>query len=220
MRIIPTWWAYILSYTKVQQTPPAYRGRQTLQSTAPATADQPRSAPQLNARPIESKTLLYKSSNSQIKYKPRTACGQSVYLFIRGYMVTSDSEEAPSNILVRIGEKFSTQKKVSYLYQFNCRRTPNPTVSCPARKPSACFWVISPRASGLSFVRAKRKKKAASQTHCNNTKDHKQNNVPTDLSRFLSHISLIVQPAPRITSAPMPNMLMHVKGTVYGSWSA
>jgi hypothetical protein len=31
--------------------PPAYKGRQTLQSTDPATADQPRRAPQLNARP-------------------------------------------------------------------------------------------------------------------------------------------------------------------------
>jgi hypothetical protein len=41
----------MLSYTSVQQTPPAYNGRQTIQSTDPATADQPRRAPQLNARP-------------------------------------------------------------------------------------------------------------------------------------------------------------------------
>ena len=41
----------MVSYTKVQQTPPAYNGRQTLQFVTPASADQPRSAPQLNASP-------------------------------------------------------------------------------------------------------------------------------------------------------------------------
>lgn len=74
-----TWWAYILSYTSVQQMPPAYNGRQTLQSTDPATADQPRRAPQLNARPdgIEaSERPVLSKEIRNIIYEPSTACGQ------------------------------------------------------------------------------------------------------------------------------------------------
>lgn len=36
----------------------------------------------------------------------------------------------------------------TYLYVFSCNKMPSPTVNCPARKPSACRRVISPRASG------------------------------------------------------------------------
>ena len=40
--------------------------------------------------------------------------------------------------------------------------------------------------------------------------------VPTPLSKFLSHISLMVHPAPRITRAPSPNRLKYVNGVVNG----
>ena len=61
------------------------------------------------------------------------------------------------------------------------RRTPRPAESCNPRK--AVAWVIdrSPFARGLVFV------------------------LSTSLSKSLSHISLIVQPAPRITKAPTVN---------------
>ena len=41
-----------------------------------------------------------------------------------------------------------------YLYQFNWSKTPKPAVSCTPRNATACFWVISPLAKGLSLVRA------------------------------------------------------------------
>ena len=41
-------------------------------------------------------------------------------------------------------------------------------------------------------------------------------NLPTALSRFLSHISLIVHPAPRIISAPAPKSPRYVKGVDMG----
>lgn len=44
--------------------------------------------------------------------------------------------------------------------------------------------------------------------------------VPTALSRFRSHRSLIVHPAPRITRAPVPNRAMYVRGTDGGALSA
>lgn len=47
-----------------------------------------------------------------------------------------------------------------------------------------------------------------------------QNHAPTALSRFRSHMSLIVQPAPRMTSAPRPKSAVAASGAVYGSCSA
>ena len=44
--------------------------------------------------------------------------------------------------------------------------------------------------------------------------------VPTALSRFRSHRSLIVHPAPRIIRAPVPNRAMYVRGTDGGALSA
>lgn len=40
--------------------------------------------------------------------------------------------------------------------------------------------------------------------------------APTALSNFLSQRSLIVQPAPRIMRAPVPNKLRYVSGVVQG----
>ena len=43
---------------------------------------------------------------------------------------------------------------------------------------------------------------------------------PTPLSRFRSHISLIVHPAPRMTNAPTPKRLRYIRGVVIGRPSA
>lgn len=44
--------------------------------------------------------------------------------------------------------------------------------------------------------------------------------VPTAVSKFRSHRSLIVHPAPRIINAPVPNRVMYVRGTDGGALSA
>ena len=44
--------------------------------------------------------------------------------------------------------------------------------------------------------------------------------VPTALSRFRSQRSLIVQPAPRMMSAPVPNRSVYLSGTDGGALSA
>ena len=110
-------------------------------------------------------------------------------------------------------------ERETYLFQFNCSRIPKPTVSCAPKNATVCLWLISPRAKGRSLVRALKK-------YCNSaskvkvcffkTKTHKEH-IPTALSKFLSHISLIVQPAPLITSAPRPKMLIYVNGVVNGA---
>ena len=47
-----------------------------------------------------------------------------------------------------------------------------------------------------------------------NKKEQRNMNSPTPLSRLRSHISLIVQPAPRMTRAPTPKSVMYVRGTI------
>ena len=59
------------------------------------------------------------------------------------------------------------------------------------------------------------------QTPHQNTRGRKAGRgSPTPLSKFRSHISLIVHPAPRITNAPIPKRLRYVKGVVTGRLSA
>ena len=67
------------------------------------------------------------------------------------------------------------------------RRTPRPAESCNARKAVAWGIVRSLLARGRVFVRA------------------------TCESKSLSHMSLIVQPAPRMTKAPVPKRAMRGK---------
>lgn len=74
------------------------------------------------------------------------------------------------------------------LYQFNCNNIISPTLSCPAKNPRACFIDNDPFTKGLSAVLA------------------------TLRSISLSHISFMVQPAPRIINEPIPN-----KVSRYGS---
>lgn len=104
-------------------------------------------------------------------------------------------------------------KRAAHLYQFSWVSTASPALSCSPKKPIACPVEISPLASGLSLV--------LSAVYCPlNVPEHGLgayvDYAPTLLSRFLSHMSLIVHPAPRITSAPMPNRLRYVSGTVRG----
>lgn len=115
----------MLSYTSVQQIPPAYRGKHTLQSTEPATADHPKRAPQLKARPMEHvrKLVPHEDRNDP----PRTACGQCVTRFINGYMVTTERDEAPRRMLDRI-----TLGKANLTFTSD---TPVPIQLCQDNKP-------------------------------------------------------------------------------------
>mmetsp|Transcript_6878 Transcript_6878/g.13607 ORF Transcript_6878/g.13607 Transcript_6878/m.13607 type:complete len:206 (-) Transcript_6878:89-706(-) len=70
------------------------------------------------------------------------------------------------------------------LYRLSEVSTASPAVSCKPRKTSACCFVTVPAARGRVLVRS------------------------TLLSMSISHISLIVHPAPRITKAPIPNLVI------------
>lgn len=69
----------------------------------------------------------------------------------------------------------------AYLYQLSCTKTAKPTKSCPIKKIDAPRILTAPRANGLFLV------------------------LSTARSRRASHMSLMVQPAPRMTRAPVRN---------------
>uniref|UniRef100_A0A0B6ZUL5 Uncharacterized protein n=1 Tax=Arion vulgaris TaxID=1028688 RepID=A0A0B6ZUL5_9EUPU len=73
------------------------------------------------------------------------------------------------------------------LYVFNCRSMARAQESCTPRKTKAWNWEISPAAKGLTLVLA------------------------TFESISLSHMSLIIQPAPRMKNAPAPNKVKILK---------
>ena len=91
--------------------PLACSGRQTDQFTEPATADHPSKAPQLNARPREGKETTDFSRTTKVeRYRfegvvPRRLRGQYVICFMNGYIVTTESENAPSRMLTVDSEK-------------------------------------------------------------------------------------------------------------------
>jgi hypothetical protein len=126
-------------------------------------------------------------------------------------MVTREREDAPSKMLLLMRRSVGTQCHSTHLYQLNCIKMARPTVSCPPKNTSASFLVRSPLARGRSLVRAEK-----GELSVKNYVETGLTSSPTDLSKFLSHMSLIVQPAPLITSAPIPHRLIYVKGTLGG----
>jgi hypothetical protein len=80
-------------------------------------------------------------------------------------------------------------KHSAHLYQLSCNNTANPTKSCPIKKMDACRMLTAPRANGLFFV------------------------LSTARSRRASHMSLIVHPAPRMTTAPVKNRAIFQRGS-------
>ena len=103
----------------------------------------------------------------------------------------------------------------AHLYQFSCVKTARPTPSWPPRKVKAWSGLISPDASGLNLVRSVHRIAYAENQRLSRLATFffieraagsaRQPNSPTFLSMSRSHKSLIVQPAPRITIAPVPN---------------
>lgn len=77
----------------------------------------------------------------------------------------------------------------AHLYQLSCSNTAKPTKSCPIKKIDACRMLMAPRANGLFFV------------------------LSTARSRRASHMSLIVHPAPRMTTAPVKNRAIFQRGS-------
>lgn len=77
----------------------------------------------------------------------------------------------------------------AHLYQLSCNNTAKPTKSCPIKKIDACRMLTAPRANGLFFV------------------------LSTARSRRASHMSLIVHPAPRMTTAPVKNRAIFQRGS-------
>ena len=59
--------------------------------------------------------------------------------FINGYIVTTESDDAPSRILTVDSEirGCTKMKDHVYLYQFNWVKTANPALSCIPRNPTA-----------------------------------------------------------------------------------
>lgn len=77
----------------------------------------------------------------------------------------------------------------AHLYQLSCNNTAKPMKSCPIKKIDACRMLTAPRANGLFFV------------------------LSTARSRRASHMSLIVHPAPRMTTAPVKNRAIFQRGS-------
>jgi hypothetical protein len=77
-----------------------------------------------------------------------------VIRFMNGYMVTSESEDAPSRMLTVCGERSGcgADDDHGYLYQFNWVKTANPALSCNPRNPTAWGKVTSPFAIGRVLV--------------------------------------------------------------------
>jgi len=117
-----------------------------------------------------------------------------------------------------------------YLYQFNWVKTANPALSCNPRNPTAWGIVTSLFAIGRVLVLSAVIIQGQNQAYTNTTPEHTiiLNRVfgragedsPTPLSKFRSHMSLIVHPAPRITNAPTPKRLKYARGVVIGRLSA
>ena len=74
--------------------------------------------------------------------------------FINGYIVTTESDDAPSRILAVDSEICGCTKMKDhvYLYQFNWVKTANPALSCIPRNPTAWGIVTSPFAIGRVLV--------------------------------------------------------------------
>lgn len=147
------------------------------------------------------------------------------YAFHQGVGNHDGQGRRPKENTIRTGTRVSRDAskfaQITDLYQFNWRRTASPAVSWPPRKISACFCVRSPLASGLSFVLSDSPSKAKGTIKEPAMKNERMEMIaPTDLSRFLSHISLMVQPAPLMMRAPTPNSPVYHKHSVSGAWDA
>lgn len=125
----------------------------------PATADQPRSAPQLNASPVDFRAIM--SSDVYILViviEGRTEHRlRPVRVALHERVESDDRERRGSQqdaALSQINYCRVLKDRFAHLYQFSCVRTASPPVSCRPRKPNACFRVMSPLAMGLSFVRS------------------------------------------------------------------
>ena len=138
--------------------------------------------------------------------------------FIRGYTVTNDNDDAPRSMLVQREEagRVRGSAAADAPVRIQLREHAEPRGQLPSQKHERLLLGdVPPRERPIL---------RAGCAHWEvSTSDEKLENMrraPTALSRFLSHMSLIVQPAPRMTSAPRPNRLMYVSGAVYGSSSA
>jgi len=61
-----------------------------------------------------------------------------VIRFMNGYMVTTESDDAPSRMLTdAVRPVVSGKGHHTYLYQFNWAKTANPALSCNPRNPTA-----------------------------------------------------------------------------------
>lgn len=101
-----------------------------------------------------------------------------------------------SNFSSNIVKENTTQNHwgLSYLYQLSCTRIPRDTDNIPAKHTSPWNWDSSPLAMGRSFV------------------------LSTFLSMSLSHMSLMMHPAPLMKKAPAPNRASsHRLGRVPGA---
>ena len=113
----------------------------------------------------------------------------------------------------------------THLYQFSCVSTAKPAASWGARNAKAWRGEMSFRASGRVFVRSVWTSSTAQGQYKlvrvgTGREGGANRDVPTAVSKFRSHRSLMVHPAPRIIKAPVPNRVMYVRGTDGGALSA
>lgn len=84
--------------------------------------------------------------------------------FINGYITTSESDDAPSRMLISQEKErqlhivleinVMSEGRGMHLYEFSCASTASPRESWPPRKTTAFVGVTSPLASGLDLVRS------------------------------------------------------------------
>lgn len=147
---------------------------------------------------------------------------------MNGYIVTTESDDAPSRMLT---DSCQTSACENYI---NCM-LPIPVQLGQNRQPRTQLQPKEPNSLRNRHVSVRHRTRFSSFYNPKSTttisKDQSPKTarmyagkigkgVPTPLSKFRSHISLIVHPAPRMTNAPIPNKVRYVKGVVMGRCNA
>jgi len=140
---------------------------------------------------------------------------------MNGYIVTTERDDAPSRMLAESCQPSACADYRNWMLPIPVQLSQNrqPRTQLQPKEPDSLtnrYFSIRHRTRFSPFYNPK----LITTISKGQTQRPRGRHVPTPLSKFRSHISLIVHPAPRMTNAPMPNKVRYVKGVVMGRCNA